>query len=188
VRKLTIALVVVVAAFGAFLKLSGQGAYSNASLNGTYAFSFAGSGGTSLMFNVPTTPLGNNAVFSFPAMKPMSVVGRFSADGAGNISSGSVIVFDQGFNTTDGENYTVVDRTCNTTISGSYSILTSGAGTLTINASGCGGGGGSLTFNLLLGGSDKVKGAAESGVAYMTPTTPNVGGFSSYLAGTFTKQ
>ncbi len=187
---------------------------SNSSLSGTYAFSFSGSSGGPIQFSVPGTlkisnPLNNfppgtpncppparfpcpsvnfanpGPKFSFPIMLPSSVAGQFMADGDGNIPSGSGFVFSQEFKTTDGANYTVEDKSCNFTLTGSFSVLSDGTGTLTITpvgpcispqieATG-------VSFNLLVGA------RGDSGVAFSAPV-PDTGGFATFFAGNFTKQ
>lgn len=124
---------------------------------------------------------------TLPIMEPQSIAGQFVADGAGNITSGSGFVFSQGLNTTDGQTYTVVDRSCNFTLTGSYSIK-GGTGTMTINPVGtCIPPGLSVTLNLLPGSAGRTAGI-EFGVVYLSAPIANPGAFSTFLNGSFFKQ
>lgn len=124
---------------------------------------------------------------SLPIAEPMSIAGQFVADGAGNITSGSGFVFSQSLHTTDGMTYTVFDRSCNFTLTGTYSI-TSGTSTMTINPVGtCITPGLSATFNLLPGNAERRDGV-EFGVMYLSSPIANPGGFSSFFNGSFFKQ
>lgn len=124
---------------------------------------------------------------TLPIMEPQSIAGQFVADGAGNITSGSGFVFSQGLNTIDGQTYTVVDRSCNFTLTGNYSIQ-SETSTMTINPVGpCIPPGLSATLNLLPGSAGRTAGI-EFGVAYLSAPIPNPGAFSTFLNGNFFKQ
>ncbi|HEY6305542.1 MAG TPA: hypothetical protein VI488_03665 [Candidatus Angelobacter sp.] len=124
---------------------------------------------------------------TLPIVEPMSIAGQFVSDGAGNITSGSGFVFSQSLHTTDGANYTVFDRSCNFTLTGTYSI-TGGTSTMTINPVGtCITPGLSATFNLLPGNAERKDGV-EFGVMYLSAPIANHGGFSSFFNGSFFKQ
>jgi hypothetical protein len=195
----------------------GQGTLSNADIVGSYAFNLVGSGGDQVQFSVPGTlsqsvPLNvvpngtfgaicdspTNPCFqvdfanpapqlNLPIATPLSLAGHFVADGAGNITSGSGFVFSQSLHTTDGANYTVFDRSCNFTLTGTYSI-TGGTSTLTVNPVGpCITPGLSATFNLLPGNAERKDGV-EFGVIYLSSPIANSGTFSSFLNGSFFKQ
>ena len=118
-----------------------------------------------------------------PILQPMSVAGTFVADGAGNITSGSALVFDQSLNSTDGQNYTLSDNTCNVTLSGTYSFP---PGTMTLNPVPVPGSTctppPSITFTLLPGN------GIQFGVMYLSAPVANPGAFSSFLNGSFFKQ
>jgi hypothetical protein len=195
----------------------GQGTLSNADIVGSYAFKLVGSGGDQVQFSVPGTlnqgvpinvvPNGTfgaicdsptNPCFqvdfanptpqlSLPIVTPQSIAGHFVADGAGNITSGSGFVFSQSLQTTDGVTYTVRDRSCNFTLTGTYSI-TGGTNTLTVNPVGpCITPGLSATFNLLPGNAERRDGV-EFGVMYLSSPIANPGSFSTFLNGSFFKQ
>ncbi len=195
----------------------GQGTPSNADIVGSYAFNLVGSGGEQVQFSVPGTlsqsvPLNvvpngtfgaicdspTNPCFqvdfanptpqlNLPIATPQSIAGHFVADGAGNITSGSGFLFSQGLQTTDGMTYTVHDRSCNFTLTGTYSI-TGAASTLTVNPVGpCIPPGTSATFNLLTGNVERKDGV-EFGVMYLSPPIANPGTFSTFLNGSFFKQ
>jgi hypothetical protein len=202
---------------GEFLRpVHGQGTLSNADIVGSYAFNLVGSSGDQIQFNVPGTlnqgvplnvvPNGTPGAFcapnipcfevnfanpapqlSFPIAEPMSIAGQFVADGAGNITSGSGFVFSQTLHTTDGMTYTVVDKSCNFALTGTYSIA-SGTSTLTVNPVGpCITPGLSATFNLLPGNAERRDGV-EFGVMHLNAPIANSGTFSTFLNGSFFKQ
>jgi len=124
---------------------------------------------------------------TFPIVEPRSLAGTFVSDGAGNITSGSGFVFSQGLQTTDGSNYTVVDKSCNFTVTGTYSI-TSATSTMTLNPVGpCIPPGLTATFNLLPGNAERRDGV-EFGVMHLSSPIVNSGTFSSFLNGSFFKQ
>ena len=83
--------------------------------------------------------------------------------------------------------YTVLDKSCNFTLTGTYSI-TSGISTLTVNPVGpCITPGLSATFNLLPGNAERRDGV-EFGIMYLSSPIANSGTFSSFLNGSFFKQ
>lgn len=124
---------------------------------------------------------------TLPIVQPLSLAGNFVADGAGNITSGSGFAFSQSVNSTEGMTYTVVDKSCNFTLTGTYS-LTGGTNTMTLNPVGpCVIPGLTATFNLLPGNAERKDGV-EFGVMYLNAPIANGGGFSSFLNGSFFKQ
>src|SRR5215472_14924893 len=124
---------------------------------------------------------------TLPIVQPLSLAGNFVADGAGNITSGSGFAFSQRLQTTDGMTYTVLDKSCNFTLTGTYSI-TSGTSTLTVNPVGpCITPGLTATFNLLPGNAERKDGV-EFGVMYLSAPIANAGSFSTFLNGSFFKQ
>jgi len=195
----------------------GQGTLSNGDITGSYAFSLVGSSGERVQFSVPGTlnqgvplnvvPNGTLGAFcdsptnpcfqvnfvspgpqlTFPIASPLSLAGNFVADGAGNITSGSGFVFSQSLQTTDGMNYTVLDKSCNFTLTGTYSI-TGATSTMTLNPVGpCIPAGLTATFNLLPGNAERRDGV-EFGVMHLSSPIVNSGTFSSFLNGSFFKQ
>jgi hypothetical protein len=202
---------------GEFLRpVHGQGTLSDADIVGSYAFNLVGSSGEPIQLFIPGTlnvanPLNNfppgspncpsppnqfpcpsvnlapGPQVTLPMVQPLSLAGNFVSDGAGNITSGSGFVFTQSLHTTDGANYTVFDRSCNFTLTGTYSI-TSASSTLTVNPVGpCITPGLSATFNLLPGNAERKDGV-EFGVMYLSAPIANPGGFSTFLNGSFFKQ
>lgn len=207
----------VVWATGEFWRpVHGQGALSNADIAGSYAFNLFGPTGEMTQLVIPgtvnvadpftSTPPGSptcpsppnqfpcdqvNLVgptqISIPTAPQQSIAGQFVADGAGNITSGSGFVFKQSLQTTDGMHYTVVDKSCNFTLTGTYSI-TSGTSTLTVNPVGsCITPGLSAVLTVLPGNVERKNGV-EFGVMYLTAPIANAGTFSSFLNGSFFKQ
>lgn len=195
----------------------GQGTLSNADIVGSYAFSLVGSGGGQVQFSIPGTlnqgvplnvvPNGTpgaicdspiNPCFqvdfanpapqlTLPIAQPLSLAGSFVADGAGVITSGSGFAFNQTLQTVDGMNYAVLDRSCSFTLTGTYSITSTG-NTMTINPAGpCIPSGLSATFTLLPGNAERKDGV-EFGVMYLNPPLANPGSFSTFLNGSFFKQ
>lgn len=94
-----------------------SGNFSNASLNGSYAFTFKGTN-----------------VQSNGSLAPFAEAGVFTADGNGNLTSGTVDFMQSTFGTT--------------TFTGTYSLSKDGTGTLTLNFTG-GTGGIQFTVTLL---------------------------------------
>jgi hypothetical protein len=206
---------VMVIALGEFLTpVRGQTSFSNSSLSGTYIFQLTGSDGDLAQLTVTGTlnqsvPISsppllnqaqfcvdfgtvcysiniNNTILTLPILRPQLIAGQFVADGAGNIASGSGYRFDEGVTSNDGQNYAVQNHSCNFTLTGNYSVLSSGAGTLTINPIGPCINISSATFNLLVGGSKRE--GVESGVMSLDSPKLNPGGFSTFFVGSFAKQ
>ena len=124
---------------------------------------------------------------TLPTLRPLSIAGQFVADGAGNITSGSGFAFRQHLSSTPGTtNFSVVDDSCNFNLTGTYSISSSGTGSMTLNPTGCPNTHGAI-LTLLVGAPDNKRSASESGIAY-SAVEPNPGSFSTFLNGTFVLQ
>lgn len=164
-----------------------QAGFSNASLSGTYVFHFAGTSSSPISIPVPVAdPSFPVQPANFPIPTPQGGIGEIQADGAGNITAGSGTTFSQGLTETQAPglppSFSVVDKSCDTTFVGTYSINPDGSGTMTLTPSGsCHSPGKTFTFNLTLAGKGSV------GVFFIV--TPNSGGgFADILSGGFAKK
>src|SRR6266566_7070763 len=101
-----------------------QTGVNNAELNGDYAFSFNGM----------TTGGGNN-------WTPFAAVGRFTADGAGNLTNGEL----------DANGFGAMEKAVAQPFTGTYSIGADNRGVMTLNIPG----GGTLAFAMMANGNAK---------------------------------
>jgi len=167
---------------------------SNSSLIGTYTFlesgfapqptnlqlAYCGSGGPCTLTN-PANLFPSNVAVS----NPFSGFGTFVADGAGHITSGSAST-DYGFYVNSGAaNPTVGDYQCTYTLSGTYSVNSTGTGTIdfvgTVTSGPCPNG------NSVGGGQLLLAGGGSGGV-FWTHTTGAPSNFGNSIYGTFAIQ
>jgi hypothetical protein len=113
--------------------------FSNASLSGTYVFHMSGNRGHSFV-RFPVVTQGNPAMalVEFPLPVPFSAIGDMQADGAGHITVGNITIAAQDLAITPNPGggpiptFVVVDASCTSTFTGTYSVGSDGTGTITI--------------------------------------------------------